>query len=146
MHSAIFLDIPNLIKTKSKQTFPIHREDWILQPEVIPSIRKFIDLNYKVFLIGNYPDIPVRKRDPNPIERLLSNIAEVLEGELKLPSNSINYDYATDVDSFDYLPLPGLLYDLATELEILLGYSFIVTTEVLGKYIQQYSSVKPLIL
>lgn len=146
MHSAIFLDIPNILKTNSKQAFPIHREDWIISQAVKDIISKHTNLNSKVFLIGNYPDIPVRKREPNPIENLFSNIAETLEKELGLESNSINFDYATDKESFDYLPLPGMLYELATEHEILLGYSFIITTSVLGNYIQQYSSVKPIII
>jgi len=146
MNSVLFLDIPNIIKTKSKQSFPIHREDWSIPQTIKDIIKKHTDLNYKVILIGNYPNISIRKNDINPIETLFTNIAQSIEQEFKLETNSINYDYATDVESFDYLPLPGMLYSLATEHEILLGYSFIVTNITLGKFIQQYSSVKPVIL
>ena len=146
MQSAIFIDIPNVLKTKSKQAFPIHREDWILTNDVKDILTKHINLNFKVFLVGNYPNIPVRKRESNPIENLFLNVAEALEKEFKLEPNSINFDYATDVNSFDYLPLPGMFYNLATEHEILLGYSFIITTSVLSRYIQLYSSIKPITL
>jgi len=146
MHSALFLDIPNLITTNSKQAFPIHREDWNLSDEIIHIINKHVELNYKIFLVGNYPNIPVRKRESNPIENLFINIAESLEKEFKLETNSINFEYATDNDSFDYLPLPGMFYNLATEHDILLGYSFIITTSVLSRYIQLYSSIKPIII
>jgi histidinol phosphatase-like enzyme len=146
MHSAIFLDIPNIIKIKSKQAFPLHREDWLLSDEIKDIIAKHVNLNYKVFLVGNYPNIPVRKRESNPIENLFTSIAEALEKEFKLETNSINFDYATDVNNFDYLPLPGMFYNLAAEHEILLGYSFIITTSVLARYMQMYSSIKPIIL
>lgn len=144
MTSAIFLDIPNIIKTKSKQVFPIHREDWSITEEIREIIKKYLNLNYKVFLVGNYPNIPIRRREPNPIENLFLNIAETLEKDFELESNSINFEYATDTNSFDYLPLPGMFYNLATEHEILLGYSTIITTSVLSRYIQLYSSVKPI--
>lgn len=146
MHSALFLDVPNLIKTNSKQAFPIHREDWVIPQEVKDILSKHLNLNYKVFLVGNYPNIPVRKREANPIENLFTNIAESLEKEFKLEPNSIHFEYATDNDSFDYLPLPGMFYNLATEHDILLGYSFIITTSVLSRYIQLYSSIKPIII
>ncbi len=146
MNSVLFLDIPNIMKTKSKQAFPLHREDWIIPKEVKDIIKKHTDLNYKIALIGNYPNISVRKKDTNPIETLFINIAETLEQEFKLESNSITYDYATEVESFEYLPLPGMFYNMAAEYDILLGYSFVVTNIVLGKFIQQYSSVKAIII
>lgn len=144
MTSAIFLDIPNIIKTKSKQAFPIHREDWIITQEVRDIIKKYLDLNYKVFLVGNYPNIPVRRREANPIENLFINIAETLEADFNLESNNINFEYATDTNSFDYLPLPGMFYNLATEHEVLLGFSIVITTSVLSRYMQLYSSIKPI--
>lgn len=144
MTSAIFLDIPNIIKTRSKQAFPIGVDDWIITQEVRDIIKKHLDLNYKVFLVGNYPNIPVRKSDPNPIEKLFTVIAETLEKDFNLEINSINFDYTTDINSFDYLPLPGMFYNLATEYEVLLGYSTIITTSVLSRYIQLYSSIKPI--
>lgn len=146
MYSALFLDIPNLIKTNSRQVFPIHREDWILPTEVKDIIKKHLDLNYKVFLIGNYSDVPVRKTDKDPINSLFTAISISLEKEFKMKPNSINFDYATDTEGFDYLPLPGLFYSLASDYEILLSYSSVVTNVILGKFIQQYSSVKPIIL
>ena len=146
MNSVLFLDIPTIIKTKSKQAFPIHREDWIITKEVKEIIKKYSDLNYKVALIGNYPNITVRKKDSNPIENLFTHIAQSLEIEFNLEVNSITYDYATDVESFEYLPLPGQFYSMAAEYDILLGYSFVVTNIILGKFIQQYSSVKPIII
>lgn len=146
MNSVLFLDIPSIIKTNSKQAFPLHREDWFISNEIKETIKKYVDLNYKVALVGNYPNIAVRKKDINPIENLFTNIAERLELEFKLEPNSINYDYATDIESFEFLPLPGMLYTMAAEYDILLGYSFIITNVVLGKFIQQYSSVKAIIL
>lgn len=146
MHSALFIDVPNILKTHSKRPFPIHREDWFISDEVYDIIRKHTDLNFKVFLIGNYSNIPVRKREPNPIENLFTNIAETIEKKMGMTPNSIHFDYATDTESFDHLPLPGMLYNLGTEHEILLGFSFVITSVVLGKFIQQYSSVKPIIL
>lgn len=146
MTSALFLDIPNLIKTKSKNIFPIHREDWILPASVHTIIKQHTDLGCKVFLIGNYPDVAVRKREANPIENLFNNISNNLENTYGLEANSINFDYCTDTSSFDYLPLPGMLYSLASEYDILLGYSFIATTPILGKFIKQYSSVNPVLI
>lgn len=144
MTPALFIDVPNVIKTRSKQSFPIHRSDWFLTEETLSTIKKYTDSNYRVFLIGNYSDIPVKKHDPNPIENLFVAIATHIEKELKLPPNNIGFDYATDRECFDYLPLPGLFYSLAVDHELLLGYSFVITTINLGKFIQQYSSVKPI--
>jgi len=70
MNSVLFLDIPSIIKTKSKQAFPLHREDWVIAQEVKDIIKKHTTLNYKICLVGNYPNISVRKKDPNPIENL----------------------------------------------------------------------------
>lgn len=146
MNNALFIDVANLIKTKSKQTFPLHREDWLLTDNIKDTIKKYTDLNFKVFLIGNHPDIPVRKHEPNPIENLYESIAQGIEKDLKLKPNTISFDYCTDKESFDYLPLPGLFYNLAIEHEILLGYSFILTIPNLGEFIQSYSSVKPIFM
>lgn len=146
MNNALFLDIPTIIKTNSKQDFPIHREDWYIPQSVKDIIKKHLEFNYKIVLIGNYPDVPVTKRHRNPIEDLLANIAETIETDFKLPYNSIVYDYCTDSASFEHLPLPGMFYNLAYEHELLLGYSFIITNPTVGKFIQQYSGVKPLIL
>lgn len=146
MNSVLFLDVPSIIKTNSKQAFPLHREDWTISLEIKEVIKKYLDLNYKIALVGNYPNIAVRKKDSNPIENLFTNIAQSIEEEFKIEPNSINYDYATDIESFEFLPLPGMLYTMAAEYDILLGYSFIITNVVLGKFIQQYSSVKAIIL
>lgn len=146
MNNALFLDIPTIIKTNSKQDFPIHREDWSIPQSIKDIIKKHLEFNYKIVLIGNYPDVPVNKRRHNPIEDLLANIAEALEKDFSLPVNSIVYDYSTDSNSFEYLPLPGMLYNLAYEHELLLGYSFVITNITVGKFIQQYSGVKPIIL
>jgi histidinol phosphatase-like enzyme len=146
MYNALFVDIPNLIKTKSKQAFPIHREDWTLTPQLKEVIKTYSSKGYKICLLGNYSDIPIRKHEPNPINNLYENIASTLEKELKLETNSIVYEYATDRESFDYLPLPGLFYNLASEHEILLSYSYIITVPHLGEFIQIYSSVKPIFM
>lgn len=146
MNNAIFLDIPHIIKTNSKQAFPIHREDWSIAPAIIEQLKQYTNLDYKVFLVGNYPNIPVRKRENNPIENLFTNIANSLETSLNLKPNSIHFDYTTDSESFDYLPCPGMFYNLAYEHDIILPYSFIITSSILGKFIQQYSSVKSIIL
>lgn len=145
MTNALFLDLPNIIKTKSKQDFPLHREDWYIPQAVKDTIKKHLEFNYKILLVGNYPEVYVSKRQANPIENLMGNIAEALELEFKLPVNSVAYDYCTDSDSFEYLPLPGMFYNLAYEHELLLGYSFIITNDTVGKFIQQYSGIKPVI-
>jgi len=146
MNNALFLDIPNIIKTNSKQDFPIHREDWYIPQAVKDVIKKHLEFNYRIILVGNYPEVYVNKRDHNPIHNLLVNIGESLENELKMPFNSIAFDYCTDTSSFEYLPLPGMFYNLACEHELLLGYSFIITNVTIGKFIQQYSGIKPIIL
>lgn len=146
MNNALFLDIPNVIKTNSKQAFPIHREDWYIPQPIKDIIKKHLEFNYKIVLVGNYPEVYVNKKELNPIENLLINIAEKLEAEFNLPSNTINYDYSTDSNSFEHLPLPGMFYNLAYEHELLLGYSFILTDVTIGKFIQQYSGIKPIIL
>lgn len=146
MNNALFIDVANIIKIKSKQSFPIHREDWTIDQEVRDVIKKYTDLNFKVFLVGNHPNVSVRKREPNPIENLYESIAQSLEKDLKLKANSISFDYCTDRESFDHLPLPGMFYNLAIEHEILLSFSFIITIATLGEFIQTYSSVKPIIM
>lgn len=146
MTSALFIDIGNIIKIKSKQNFPIHREDWTISNELKELIKSYLDLNFKVFLVGNHPNVPVRKHEANPIINLYENISQYLEKELKIKSNEIAFDYCTDKESFDFLPLPGLFYNLAVEHEIILTYSFIVTVPNVGEFIQNYTSVKPLYL
>jgi len=146
MNNALFLDIPTIIKTNSKQDFPIHREDWYIPQTIKDIIKKHLEFNYKIVLVGNYPEVYVNKKESNPIENLLRNIAEKLEEDFKLKPCSINYDYCTDSASFEHLPLPGMFYNLAYEHELLLGYSFIITNVTIGKFIQQYSGIKPIIV
>jgi histidinol phosphatase-like enzyme len=145
MHSALFLDVPNVIKVNSKNNFPIHREDWSISADIKEIIKTYLALNYKIILVGNYPNIPIRKNNANPIEDLFTNIANNIEKEFKLKTNSVNFDYATDPESFDYLPLPGMLYSIASDYNILLTFSFIITSPVLGKFIQNYSNVKGIV-
>jgi hypothetical protein len=145
MHSALFLDVPNVIKVNSKNDFPIHREDWSISDAVKSIIKTHLDLNFKIILVGNYPNIPIRKNNANPIEDLFINIATTIEKDFKLKPNSINFDYATDPEGFDYLPLPGMLYTIASDYNVLLSFSFIVTAPILGKFIQNYSGVKGIV-
>ena len=147
MTPAIFIDLPTILKVKNKETFPLYRTDWSIPASIITLLTKHVKDNYKIFLVGNYPNIPVRRRDSNPIETLFIDVANHLEKELKIQTNSIGFEYSTDKESFDYLPLPGMFYTLASDHEILLSYSFFYTTNLtIGKFVQQYSSVKPIII
>ena len=53
-------------------------------------------------------------------------IVNKIEHELKLTANTICYDYEVDINSYRFLPKPGMLYEFALDHEIDLHDSIVV--------------------
>lgn len=142
MKRALFLTLDNtLITTRSGHKYSLHREDWQFIDTTVEAIKSYDKEGYLVCLIINQSQIANNITTDRVFHAKLSLILQALEKNLKLQSNSIVYEYCIDESSYNYLPKPGMVYNLALEYELDLSKSVLIGNSIYDKTISIYSGI-----
>lgn len=119
MNKALFLTFDDtLVTTLSGRKYSLHGEDWKFINQAVYAIRDGIKQGYIVCLLINQSAITTNLISERTFLRKLELVIKTLEKDLKLKENTIKYSYCVDVDSYNYLPNPGMIYELALEYEL----------------------------
>ena len=127
MKPALILTLnPTVVSPNSRNRESIHPLDWKFHPNILRVIKEYTDKHYKVLIISNqlaiYNELITEKMFLQKINLIVNKI----EHELKLTANTICYDYEVDINSYRFLPKPGMLYEFALDHEIDLHDSIVV--------------------
>lgn len=129
MNKAYIVILDNtLITTRSGKSFPLHSEDWKYKYEWYSKLGDAVKEGYKIVIIDNQFDAGTTGYvSDNLFNNKIEKICTIIEKELSLPTNSIITNFAfDDTDAYRCIPNPGLLYEIATEYDILLYNSILV--------------------
>lgn len=142
MIPALILTLDNtLIKTRSKQQYALHSEDWLFNNQAVAAIKEYSAKQYKILIISNQLAIYNNITPEKSFLRKMELIVSTLERDLKLKPASICYSYCIDVDSYNFLPNPGMLYDFALDFDISLYNSILIGSSIYDKTIATYSGI-----
>lgn len=128
MNKAVFILLDDiLITTRSGKSYPIHSEDWKFTIGWYDFLKRAVDNNYKICIIGEQFGVDYGLISMKAFTYKIETICNILEKELTLSKNSIatNFVYVPSI-VFNTKPNPGLLYELAVDYEILLKDSILV--------------------
>lgn len=143
MKKAIFLTLDNtLITTISGRQYPLHGEDWKLIPKTVDILRSFCVKDYMLFIIINQKQIKEGLVTNKSFHRRVLLIIATLEKVLNIHRGSILYNYCIDKHSYNYLPKPGMIYDLASEYELDIVNSILIGNSDFDKTISIYAGIK----
>ena len=142
MKKALFITLDNtLITTKSKQKYALHSEDWKFNNQAIACIKDFISKGFVLLIITNQQRIAQGLLSDKTFMRKMNLIITTLEKDLGLKSDSINFEYCTDVEDFNFLPSPGMIYQLALEFQLDIKGSYLLGSSVFDKAIINYCGI-----
>ena len=144
MNKAIILILDNvLITTISGKPFPLYSEDWKFTNEWYTVLSKSIEEGYKLCIVDNQFDAGSTGYVPDNIfNKKIEKICTILEKDLSLPINSIATNFALDeVNTFRCIPNPGLLYELASDYDILLYDSILIGNKEEHSELAKYSGI-----
>ncbi len=143
MKKALFLTLDNtLICTRSGHKNSLHREDWQFIKEVVANIKGYYNKGYLICLVINQSQIADNITTDKLFHAKLALILQSLEKYLKLPTNTIIYEYCIDKESYNYLPRPGMIYNLALEYDLDIVNSVLIGNSIYDKTIAIYSGIK----
>ncbi len=119
MNRVVFTDLDGtLIQTRSGKKFPIHSEDWKFIDETLTLIKYLANKGYKICIITNQGGIELGYISEKVFLKKITNICILLEKVLRLPANTVYFSYCAEMESYRRKPKPGMIYELACELEI----------------------------
>lgn len=139
---AIFTLNETLIRTRSKRPYPIHREDWELVDKAIEILKNLYDRDYKIIIISNQFNISDNLVKESDIIILHNLICNKIEKRLNIKKNSISYFYCKERNTYNTLPKPGLLYDIAIDFELDLANSYIIGSNMNDKELAYNSGIR----
>lgn len=126
MDKALILNLDGtLIKTKSGREVPLHSEDWIVEDRMIKLIEYYSKEKYTIVVVSNQPQI---KQGLYSKQRFLEKIGKILrlvERTAKLKC-LIPYQFCSSDTSYDFMPKPGMIYELAIDGELDLSKSIMI--------------------
>ena len=127
MKPALILTLENtVVSPNSRSKESIHPLDWKFHPNILRVIKEYTDKHYKVFIISNQLSIYNELITEGNFLKKMNLIVNRIEHELNLQINTIGYDYEIDINSYRFLPKPGMLYEFALDHEIDLHDSLVV--------------------
>lgn len=142
MNKALFLTFDDtLVTTLSGRKYSLHGEDWKFINQAVYAIRDGIKEGYIVCLIINQSAITNNFISERTFNRKLELVLSTLEKDLKLKQNTIKYSYCVDENSYNYLPKPGMIYELALEYEINVPASILIGNSDLDLAITKLSGI-----
>ena len=127
MKPALILILENtVVFPNSRGKESLHPLDWKFHPNILRVIKEYTDKYYKVIIISNQLSIYNELITEKMFLKKMNLIVNRIEQELRLASNSIGYDYEVDINSYRFLPKPGMLYEFALDHEIDLHDSIVI--------------------
>lgn len=125
LNKALFISLNSntLVKTKSGAEYPKTPDDWEFVSGILPKIKRAFNEGYIVCIVSNEGGI--ESGHTTMIE--VANRIKLIQVELEQYLNgSINVAYCGNLDSYYKKPNPGMAYQLAVELHLLLRESIMV--------------------
>lgn len=142
MRKVLFITLDNtLITTKSGRQFPLHSEDWQFKRQSIEAIKEYSNKGYLICIIANQHQIIAGLITENTFRYKVENIITIIKTDLKISHNAIVYKYCKDVDSYNYLPKPGMILELALEYKIDLKNSIFIGNDLYDKDIINFINI-----
>lgn len=130
MKTALFLDLDGtLINTKSGETFPQDMNDWVLNMDIIELIKEAKKLSMHLVIVTNQGGIATgNTKEAEFLEKLLNICAEVERLTGYKFGKNFRYYYSPSMNRNNYYrkPNPGMAYQAALDMEILLPGSVMV--------------------
>jgi histidinol phosphatase-like enzyme len=143
MKSALILTLDKTVVSPiSRNQESVHPSDWRFNPKVLDVIKHYSSLHYKILIVSNQLAVYNGLVTEKMFLRKMNLIVNKIEEELKLIQNSVCYSYCTDINSYNFLPKPGMLYEFALDHEIDLHDSIVVGSSVYDSSIAVYSGAK----
>jgi len=108
---ALFLDMDStLIKTKSKEKYPINIDDWIFIDGALKTAGDFIKNGYLPIIVTNQGGISDGYITKDEVDTKINNVIRTAENNLKLKHGTFKYYFAETNDKDDIMrkPNPGM--------------------------------------
>lgn len=148
LNKAIFIDLDDtLIETNTGRQFPIHTKDWKFIVPTANAIKYYSKQGYKIIIVTNQECIEQGYLSETAFIGKIEAICNVLEKRYNIKPASICYTYCKEVDSYNRIPNPGMVFEMAIEYDIdminsiLIGNSNDTTQLQLGSGIGTYLSL-----
>lgn len=116
INKALFLDLDGtLIVTKSGKTFPVDKDDWQFNKNIIECIEKYVDAGYYIMVVSNQGGIEAGIVKLNDFRQKIRKIMNDLIVATGLPLSRVAYRFSVSNNAEDFFrkPNPGMAYDLA---------------------------------
>lgn len=125
---ALFVTLDDtLIFTKSGRKFPLHSKDWIINIDLISTLKKYYRKDYRVIVVDNQHSVAHGSVDITVFEEKVIEILKAVENLCNMPTNHISYVFWTgDRDDYYQLPNPGLVYEMALDYELSIPDSILI--------------------
>lgn len=137
MNKALFLTLDNtLVLTKSRQMYPLHSEDWTFILPTLEAVRDYYNKGFHIIVLCNKVLI-----NDKLFYRRTNDIMNRLSSYLLDKGERVTHEYALKEDSFNWLPSPGMVYELATEFKLNLKRSVLIGSTYSDKDIVESSGI-----
>lgn len=142
MRKGLFITLDNvLIKTLSGREYSLHTQDWKFNNQVVEAVKDYNYKGYKIIVITNQSQIYKGLTTEKLFNIKFENVLGALEKHLKLKNNSIASNYCIEEDTYNYIPNPGMVYEIAIEFELDLFNSFLIGNSIYEKELAKKAGI-----
>lgn len=128
MNKALFIILDGtLITTKSGKSFPLHSEDWKFTTKWDKIIENAIAARFMIILVDNQLSVGEGLVTEEHFVAKDLKICRIIEKDLHLPKNTLITTYCYNENNpFMVKPMPGMLYEMGLEYDIILADSMLI--------------------
>jgi histidinol phosphatase-like enzyme len=142
MKKALFITLDNtLVQTLTKRPYSIHSGDWKFIIQTVEAIKDYSSRGYIICLIINQSEVEDGLINANVFNKKVELIIDTLEKDLKLRNVGIKYKICIDDYSYNFLPKPGMIFELCLLHKIDLTKSVLIGSSFWEKDIIRYSGI-----
>ncbi len=116
VNKGLFLDLDGtIIRTKSGKTFPVTKDDWEFNGDILKRIEKYVDMGWTILIVTNQGGIEAGHVTMNDFRHKIRKIIGEIIVATGCPFSRIAYRFSisNNPDDFYRKPNPGMGYDLA---------------------------------
>lgn len=125
----LFLDLDGtVIVTKSGKTFPVNKEDWQFNGNILERIEKYVDDGYFIMIVSNQGGIELGHVFLNDFRHKMRQVINQIIAATGCPFARIGnrFSISNNQEDFYRKPNPGMGYDLAMAYILNLSESLMV--------------------
>lgn len=144
MEKAVIINLDgSLVKTKSNRDIPLHSEDWEIPYKILEGIRILKERGYFICVVSNQPQVKQGLYSKERYLEKVNTILKTIERRLKIKNTEpIAFRYCLNENSYDYMPKPGMIYELAINEELDLNNSIFIGNHVIHELLAERVGIK----